>query len=54
MGILEKKRESNKGQVPKYDVEDSHGGIIPKESSLKVREEIIRRANLTKGNTQHK
>jgi len=52
--ILEKKREANKGQVPKYYVEDSHEGIIPKDIFLKAQEEIARRANLTKGSTQHK
>lgn len=52
--ILEKKRESNKGQVPKYYVENSHEGIIPKDIFLKVQDEIVRRANLTKGTTQHK
>ncbi len=52
--ILEKKREANRGQVPKYYVESSHEGIIPKDIFLKVQEEITRRANLTKGTTQHK
>ena len=52
--ILEKKRQANKGQVPKYYVESSHEGIIPKDIFLKVQEEITRRANLTKGTTQHK
>ena len=52
--ILEKKREANKGQVPKYYVESNHEGIIPKDIFLKVQEEITRRANLTKGTTQHK
>ena len=52
--ILEKKREANKGQVPKYYVENSHEGIIPKDIFLKAQEEIARRANLTKGVTQHK
>lgn len=52
--VLEKKRESNKGQVPKYYVEKSHEGIIPKDIFLKVQEEIARRANLTKGTTKHK
>ena len=52
--ILEKKREANKGQVPKYYVESNHEGIIPKDIFLKVQEEIARRANLTKGTTQHK
>lgn len=52
--ILEKKRESNKGQVPKYYVENSHEGIISKDIFLKAQDEIIRRANLTKGTTQHK
>ena len=52
--ILEKKREANKGQVPKYYVESSHEGIISKDIFLKVQEEITRRANLTKGTTQHK
>jgi site-specific DNA recombinase len=46
--ILEKKREANKGQVPKYYVENSHEAIIPKNIFLKVQEEIARRANLTK------
>jgi site-specific DNA recombinase len=52
--ILEKKRETNKGQVPKYYVEDSHEAIIPKDVFLKVQEEIARRANLTNGATKHK
>ena len=52
--ILEKKRAANIGQVPKYYVEDSHEAIIPKNIFLKVQEEIARRANLTKGTTQHK
>lgn len=52
--ILEKKREANKGQVPKYYVENSHEGIISKDIFLKAQEEIARRANLTKGATQHK
>ena len=52
--ILEKKREANKGQVPKYYVENSHEGIIPKDIFFKAQEEIARRANLTKGATQHK
>ncbi len=54
MDILEKKREANKGQVPKYYVEDSHEGIIPKDIFLKVQEEIVRRANLTNGTTKHR
>lgn len=52
--ILEKKREANKGQVPKYYVESSHEGIIPKDIFLKVQEEITRRANLTKGSTERR
>ena len=52
--ILEKKREANKGQVPKYYVENSHEAIIPKDIFLKVQEEISRRANLTKGTTKRK
>lgn len=52
--ILEKRREANKGRVPKYYVEDSHEGIIPKDIFLKVQEEIARRANLTNGSTSHK
>lgn len=52
--ILEKKREANKGQVPKYYVENSHEGIIPKDIFFKAQEEIARRASLTKGATQHK
>lgn len=52
--ILEKKRDANKGQVPKYYVESSHEGIIPKDIFLKVQEEIARRANLTKGKTERR
>ena len=52
--ILEKKREANKGQVPKYYVENSHESIIPKDIFLKVQEEITRRANLTKGSTERR
>ena len=52
--ILDKKREANKGQVPKYYVEDSHEAIIPKDIFLKVQEEIARRANLTNGTTKRK
>ena len=35
-------------------MENSHEGIIPKDIFLKAQEEIARRANLTKGATQHK
>jgi site-specific DNA recombinase len=52
--ILEKKRETNKGQVPKYYVENSHEAIIPKEIFHKVQEEIARRSNLTNGTTKIK
>lgn len=52
--ILEKKREANKGQVPKYYVENNHEAIIPKNIFLKVQEEIARRANLTNGTTNRK
>ena len=52
--ILEKKREANKGQVPKYYVENNHEAIIPKNIFLKVQEEIARRSNLTKGTTKEK
>ena len=52
--ILEKRREANKGQVPKYYVENSHEGIIPKDIFLKAQEEITRRANLTKDTTEHR
>ncbi len=45
--ILEKKRGTNQGQVPKYYVENSHEGIIERDLFLKVQEEITRRANLT-------
>jgi len=54
MDILEKKREANRGQVPKYYVDGSHEGLIPKDIFLKVQEEIARRANLTKGATKHR
>ena len=35
--ILEKKREANKGQVPKYYVEDSHEAIIPKDIFRRIK-----------------
>ena len=52
--VLEKKREVNKGQVPKYYVENSHEAIIPRSIFLKVQEEMARRANLTNGTTHRK
>ena len=52
--ILEKKRGINKGQVPKYYVENSHEAIIPKDIFHKVQEEIARRSNLTNGTTKRK
>lgn len=51
---IKRTREANKGQVPKYYVEGSHEGIIPKDIFLKAQEEIARRSNLTKGATPHK
>lgn len=52
--ILEKRREVNNGQVPKYCVENSHEGIIPRDVFLRVQDEMARRANLTNGTTAHK
>lgn len=52
--ILEKKREANKGQIPKYYVENNHESIVPKDIFFKVQVEITRRANLTNNTTQHK
>lgn len=52
--ILEKKREVNKGKVPKYYVENSHEAIIPKDIFHKAQEEIARRSNLTNGTTKRK
>jgi hypothetical protein len=40
--ILEKRREANKGQVPKYYVENSHEGIIPKDIFLKAQTDYMK------------
>lgn len=52
--LLEKKREKNNGQLPKYYVEKSHDAIIPKEVFYEVKEELIRRANLYRGKENRK
>ncbi len=47
--FLEKKREVNHGLAPQYYVEDSHEAIIPKDYFMRVQEEMVRRANLRRG-----
>ena len=47
--FLTKKRVENRGIVPQYYVEGSHEAIIPKELFMRVREEMVRRANLETG-----
>lgn len=44
--FLTKKRVRNDGIVPKYYVENSHEGIVPRDLFMQVQEEMIRRANL--------
>ena len=47
VSILDKKRATNKGNLPKYYVEGSHEAIIDKDVFLRVQAEIARRANIT-------
>lgn len=47
--FLEKKRVINYGIAPQYYVEGSHEAIIPKDKFRRVQEELVRRANLYKG-----
>ena len=47
VSILDKKRATNKGNLPKYYVEGSHEAIIAKDIFLRVQAEIARRANIT-------
>lgn len=49
VNTLEKKRDKNNGKVPKYYVEGCHEAIIPKDTYLRVQEELVRRANLQTG-----
>lgn len=41
--FLTKKRVKNNGLVPQYYVENSHEAIIPREISMQVQEELVRR-----------
>lgn len=47
--FLTKKRVVNKGIVPQYYVENSHEAIIPRDIFMRVKEELVRRANITTG-----
>ncbi len=47
--FLSKKRVKNNGIVPQYYVENSHEPIIPRELSMQVQEEMVRRSNLRGG-----
>ena len=47
VSILDKKRATNKGNLPKYYVEGSHEAIIAKDIFLRVQAEIARRAHIT-------
>lgn len=47
VSILDKKRATNKGNLPKYYVEGSHEAIIDKDVFLRVQAAIARRANIT-------
>ena len=46
VSILDKKRATNNGEMPKYYVEGSHEAIIDRDVFMKVKAEIARRANL--------
>ena len=46
VSILDKKRATNKGNLPKYYVEGSHEAIIDKDVFLRVQAEIARRARI--------
>lgn len=46
VSILDKKRATNNGEMPKYYVEGSHEDIIDRDVFMKVKAEIARRANL--------
>ncbi len=47
--FLSKKRIVNNGIMPQYYVENSHEAIIPRDIFMRVREEMLRRANLHSG-----
>ena len=47
---ITKERLRNKGDVPQYYVENNHEAIIPKDLFMKVKEEMLRRANMKAGN----
>lgn len=47
--FLSKKRVKNNGIVPQYYMENSHEPIIPRDLSMQVQEEMVRRANLHSG-----
>ncbi len=46
VSILDKKRATNNGEMPKYYVEGNHEAIIDRDVFMKVKAEIARRANL--------
>ncbi len=52
--FLTKKRVVNKGIVPQYYVENSHEAIIPRDIFMRVKEEMVRRANITTGTGKHR
>lgn len=52
--VLTKRRVKNTGFMPQYYVENNHDAIIPRELYTQVQEEMIRRANLHSGQSEHK
>lgn len=54
MDFLKKKRVQNNGIVPQYYVENSHPPIIPRDLYMRVKEEMVRRANLHSGEKRKK
>ncbi len=52
--FLTKKRVKNNGIMPQYYVENSHEAIIPRDIFMRVREEMLRRANLHSGKNRKK
>ncbi len=47
--FIEKIRIKNDGSVPQYYVKDSQEAIIPRDIFVQVKEEMVRRANMTSG-----
>ncbi len=52
--FLSKKRVVNNGIMPQYYVENRHEAIIPRDIFMRVREEMLRRANLHSGKKRKK